>query len=380
MHNFGLAADKLLYLLNDLLARLFLQALSLAVFIGFLAAALIYFFGTSNNSHKVQTHTMQLSHQSGITLPITSEFRHIADAFATQCPIQEKADQIRRNTLAVCAVNFYLQLMDIPTQVEKSDSWQPMMQMMGDVADLQVPGVGLLSCRSVLPGEETCYVPPEDWRDRAGHIAVVLNDQTATLVGFTETVGEQTQVALSQFAPIEMLIDKVHSLQTVAATDSAATQATVTRLSRWVGAQIDELAKTGWQAVDRLLNPAQVGLVFRKLPDVDVSRAKRVNLGIRLGESVRVALVMQLTQVAANEAEATPQTYIVLQVRPLDGLDRLPAGLLLSALDDEAVVVASATSRAIDDYIQLEVSGEAGEQFGIRLALGEASFEEQFAI
>ena len=325
---------------------------------------------------------MQLFHHSGVTLPITSEFRHIADAFAAQCSTQPKADQIRRNTLAVCAVNFYLQLMEIPTQVEKSDSWQPMMQMVADVADLQVPGIGALSCRAVLPGEETCYVPPEDWRDRAGYIAVVLDEQTeqATLIGFTETVGEQTQVALSQFAPIEALIDKVHGLSPVAATDSA-----VTRLSQWVGEQIDELAETGWQAVDRLLNPAAVRFAFRTVgviepSAVDVSRAKRVNLGIQFGESVRVALVMQLTQVAASGEEVIPQTHIVVQVRPLEESAYLPEGLLLSALDDEAVVVAAATSRVIDDYIQLSLSGEAGERFGVRLALGEASFEEWFVI
>lgn len=330
---------------------------------------------------------MQLSHHSGVTLPITPEFRQIADIFAAQCPTQTKADQIRRNTLAVCAVNFYLQLMEIPTQVAKSDSWQPMMQMVADVADLQVPGIGSLSCRAVLPGEKTCYVPPEDWRDRAGYVAVVLNEQTerATLAGFTETVGEQTQVALSQFAPIEALIDKVHGLQPVAATDSAANPTSVTRLSQWIGEQIDELVETGWQAVDRLLNPAEVGFAFRTVSVIEpsavkVSRAKQVNLGIQFGESVRVALVMQLTQVAASEGEVTPQTHIVLQVRPLEELAYLPAGLLLSALDDEAVVVASATSREIDDYIQLQLIGEAGEQFGLRLALGEASFEERFAI
>jgi len=322
---------------------------------------------------------MQLSYHSGITLPITSEFRRIADAFAAQCPVQEKADRIRRNTLAVCAVNLYLQMMDIPTQVERSDSWNPMMQMMADVADLQVPGVGSLSCRAVLPSEDVCYVPPEDGCDRAGYIAVVLDEQTATLLGFTETVGERTQVALTQFAPMEALIDKVHALQAVAA-DSA-----VTQLSRWVGEQIDELVETGWQAVDRLLNPAETDFAFRSVSEieplaVEASRAKLVSLGIRFDESVRVALVMRLTQAAVSEEETMPLTRIVLQVRPLEASAYLPEGLLLCALDDEAVVVASATSRAMDDYIQLQFSGEVGEQFGVRLTLDGVSFEERFAI
>ena len=283
---------------------------------------------------------MQLSHHVGITLPITSEFRRVADAFATQCPIREKADQIRRNTLAVCAVNAYLQLMEIPTDVAGSDSWQPMMQLMADVADLQLPGVGALSCRAVGVDDEACYVPPEDWRDRIGYVAVSLDEENgeATLVGFTESVGEQMQVLLSQFAPIEALIDRVHGLETrlqtgmaseSAASSLSAAQDAVTQLGQWVGGQIDELAETGWQAIDQLLNPAEMGFAFRSVgtiepPVVDVSRAKLVNLGIQLDQTIRVAFVMHLTQTAADEVASPPQTHIILQVRPVEGAAHLP--------------------------------------------------------
>ena len=117
-------------------------------------------------------------------------------------------------------------------------------------------------------------------------------------------------MALSQFVPIEALIDKVHGLQAVATTDFAVAKTAVTRLSQWVGEQIDEFVEAGWQTVDRLLNPAEVGLAFRTVgviepPVVDVSRAKLVNLGIQFGASVRVALVMRLTQVAASAEDAT---------------------------------------------------------------------------
>ena len=329
---------------------------------------------------------MQLSHHVGITLPITSEFRRAADAFAAQCPIREKADQVRRNTLAVCAVNAYLQLMDVSTDVGGSDSWQPMMQLMADAADLRLPGVGALSCRAMGVDDDSCYVPPEDWRDRIGYVAVSLDEQNgeATLVGFTQSVGEQAQVPLSQFAPIEALIDRVHGLEAVGAAQGA-----ITQLGQWIGSQIDQLTETGWQAVDQLLNPADMGFAFRSIgtiepPVVDVSRAKLVNLGIQLDRTVRVALVMHLTQTAADEdpldQQAFPQTHIVLQVRPVESAAYLPEGLLLSVLDDEGNGVASATARAIDNYIQLQLTGETSEQFSVQISLGEARFEERFAI
>lgn len=341
---------------------------------------------------------MQLSYQSGLSLPITSEFRQIADAFALQCPIREKASQIRRNTLAVCAVNAYLKLMDIATDVGSSDSWQPMMQVMSDVADLQLLGVGALSCRAIASDSEACYVPPEAWEDRIGYVAVVLDEagDRAMLVGFTPSANEQTQVPLSQFAPIEALLDQVHALQTSKQTAAQtvpqaspraissaanAVQSSVTQLSRWAGEQLDDLATTGWQLVDQLLNPTDLGFAFRSAgviepPVVDISRAKLVNLGIQFDQAVRIALVMHLAQ----SAESEEQTHITLQVRPVDDAGYLPEGLLLSVLDDEGTVAASATSRAIDNYIQLQFSGDRQEQFSVQITLGEVSFEERFAI
>ena len=344
---------------------------------------------------------MQLSHHLGLSLPITSAFRRVADAFATQCSVREKADRIRRNTLAVCVVDAYLQMMDIPTDIGSGDSWQPMMQILADVADLYLPGAGAISCRAVLADDETCYIPPEEWADRLGYVAVVLDEQhnMATLVGFVESADEQTQVPLSSFAPIESLIDWVQALQasaqSIAETEAAvkpettinpetAVKTAATRLGRWVESQLGDLAGAGWLAIDQLLNPAELGFAFRAVgviepPIVDISRAKLLNLGIQFGQAVRVALVIRLARSAAGE-EAVAQTHITLQVRPIAAADYLPEGLLLAVLDDEGNAIASATSRAIDNYIQLQISGESEEQFGVQVMLDGACFEERFII
>ncbi|MGD1899852.1 MAG: DUF1822 family protein [Phormidesmis sp.] len=361
------------------------------------------------------------SHALGITLPITTEFQQVAQRFAHSCPFEEKAEQIRRNTLAVCVVNSYLQLMDIPSAIAQGDSWNPMMQMMADVADLHLPAVGVLSCRVADTDRGTCYIPPEAWRERMGYVAVAINeaDSEAPLVGFALpldegavdelSVGETAQLALERFEPMETLIDEVDRLRTAAesqmaiASDAAATpetrsgnslvtagQSTLTQLNQW----IDGVISAGWQATEALLNPAEMGFAFRTAelaePETvaDVSRAKLVDLGLQLGQAVRVALVMRVTQSSVDAATSAAtdsvtgfgRSNIVVQVRPLGDSPYLTENLVLTVLDDQDVPFMSATSRAIDNYIQLRLSGQTGEMFKVRVALGEAVFQEQFVI
>ncbi|MEL6259926.1 MAG: DUF1822 family protein [Cyanobacteria bacterium J06626_6] len=320
----------------------------------------------------------------GITVPITTEFTHIAQRFAQQCPLQKKAEQIRQNTLAVCAVNAYLQLMEIPTAISDSDSWNPMMQMMANAADLKLPGIGTLSCRPTSAEAATCHVPPEDWHDRAGYIAVTLDEATrkATLLGFATAVPESEDVPLEHFGPIEALLDHVYALRIAAAPSDVVSEmrseigSALTQLAQWIEGTIS----AGWQTAEALVNPPEVSFAFRgtELADPattnDISRAKLVDLGIQLGQSVRVALVVHLTQADNN------RTNIVLQVRPLGDSAYLVEGLSLTVLDERGNTFMSASSRAIDNYIQLQLSGQSGERFGIQVSMGDALFEEQFVI
>ncbi|MEL6939000.1 MAG: DUF1822 family protein [Cyanobacteria bacterium J06598_1] len=339
----------------------------------------------------VLTHSQHL----GITLPITTEFQQVAQRFAQNCPFEEKAVQIRRNTLAVCVVDSYLQLMDIPSAIAQGDSWKPMMQMMSDVADLPLPEAGVLSCRVVDTVAETCYIPPEAWDERMGYVAVALDEaaQTATLLGFSLSAHEMEQLPLSRFEPIESLLEEVHRLRTSKVGQRAENllttgRAALTRLGDWLSGGIS----ASWQPVDALVNPVELGFAFRTTslatPEVttDVSRAKLVDLGVQMGESVRVALVVHMTaeDMAEDRAElgdrAPNQSSIVLQVRPLGDSPYLVEDLTLAVLDETGQTFSSATSREIDNYIQLRLSGQSGESFRVRITMGEATFTEQFSI
>ena len=333
-------------------------------------------------------------HYTGIPLPLTHEFKEIAQRFSQQCPISEKAHKIHRNTLAVCAVNAYLQLMDIPTHIGESDSWNPMMQIMADVADLKVPGLGTLSCRSLMPQETTCYVPPEEWHDRAGYIAVMIDEAAnqAILCGFTPTVTQET-VPLEQFSPMETLIDQVHRLQAADVASVAPgtvekvvdqAKSTATQLSQWV----EGMVTASWQATEAIVNPARMNVAFRttelasRSDATDISRAKLIDLGLQLGQSLQVALVVHLTQIESDPdaVSAAERTAIVLQVRPVGDSPYLCEGLVLKVLDDQSNSFMQATSRAIDNYIQLRLSGQSGETFGVQVIAEGSSFTEWFVI
>ncbi|MGB5916213.1 MAG: DUF1822 family protein [Phormidesmis sp.] len=361
------------------------------------------------------------SQQMGITLPITREFQQMAQRFAQMCPFAEKAEQIRHNTLAVCAVNAYLQLMEIPTAIAQADSWNPMMQMLSNVADLPLPGVGILSCRVADVEADVCIIPPEAWSERIGYVAVAIDEAAheATLIGFTPSARESEQLTLAQFLPIEALVDRVHALQSAIAADSpeaiAAGQSTnpstLTQIGRWIEGAIDTMSD-GWQTVESLVNPVEPNFAFRTADlaesamATDASRAKLVNLGLQLDEAVRVALVIHITEQRLTEQRLTEQpsdaiapnaatrdttepapnrsnsdrSNIVLQVRPLGDSPYLEENLTMTVLDEQAVPFMSVTSREIDNYIQLRLSGQVGEHFGVTLSMGETVFEEWFVI
>ena len=101
-----------------------------------------------------------------LSIPLTLAAHHQAQLFYQQHPNPLKAKQVYLNTLAVEAVQTYLSWLDIATSLQTSDSCDPIMQTLTDVADLGLPERGRLECRSVLPGAKTCYIPPEVNADR----------------------------------------------------------------------------------------------------------------------------------------------------------------------------------------------------------------------
>lgn len=310
---------------------------------------------------------------SALSLPIPRTALEVANEFAQQQPFSPKAEQVRLNTLAVWVVNDYLTLMGIPTDLNAGESWNPVMRLCADVADLMIPGVGRLECRPLVQdaasqSATTCPIPPEVWCDRVGYVVVAIADsqQQATLLGFTETASVEA-LPLRQLRPLEDLLDHLDPLLHPV----SVVQMPLIQLHQWV----EGIFERGWQMVDTLLSPAQLnpGFAFRNrssaVEEPAIRRAKRLDLGLQA-----CILVVNLIP------ESQTRSRIHLQVYPADGMTSLPANLQLQVLDDTGAVFLTTQTQNPDEMLQLQFSGERFERFEIALMVEAATVREAFVI
>ncbi|MBD2301311.1 DUF1822 family protein [Nostoc sp. FACHB-87] len=320
------------------------------------------------------TRTTQRVDDLGITLPITQAACKMAERFAHQQPNSTKAEQVRLNTLAVWVVNEYLQLMEIPTNRNVGDSWNPIMQLCSNVADLEITSVGRLECRPVKLNEQTCFIPPETWEDRVGYVVVQVDESLheAHILGFMRSVHDEF-LPLHQLQPLEALIDRIAQLQ-------ASPAKALVNLSQWFIGQVD----AGWQTVEALreLLDSRPNYAFRGSVTTEESsanqqsqttkRAKLIDLGIQIAHQP----LMLIVEISPEENK----TSIRLQLHPTTNQVYLPEGVKLTVLDESGAVFLEAQARSADNYIQLQFRGDIQEQFSVEISLNDMSVREQFMI
>lgn len=293
-----------------------------------------------------------------VTVPLALSAHSQADQFRRYQADPNKARQVYLNTLAVYAVDVYLQQRGFETNLNQSASWDPAMQMLMDTADLVVANCGKLECRAVLPNTTVMHVPPEAWQDRIGYVAVQLSEslREATLLGFIKQTAK-SEVPLSQLRSLAELPRHLNHARPLV------------NLGQW----FEGMFEASWQAVEALVRPEpELAFSFRAPSEAEVRRYKLVELGAASGQSVAVMIAIA----PASE----PEIDISVEVRPPEGQTYLPANLQLMVLDevDEAVLDAQAGSD--NQHMQLEFTGEPGDQFSIKVALGEVSVTESFVI
>ena len=305
---------------------------------------------------------------SSISLPITTAARNTAQRFASQQPSPEAAERVRRNTLSVLVMRNYLEMMGIPTNLEASDSWHPVVRLCGDVADLEIVGVGKLECRSLRAGESTCYMPPEVWEDRIGYTVLRLEEdgRSATILGFVKKVSTE-YLALDHLEPIENLCEAI-----------AALRPKPIRIIDWFQGLFDSV----WQEIETLLVNPQPQFAWKSANRSTISNPSANQTEVRRGKAIdlsdylpncQVALVVTIWQGTENK------TNIRLAVYPMTGM-YLPQFLKLVLLDETGSVFKEIESRSIDNFIQFEIYGDAGEHFSAQVVFAELVVTENFVI
>jgi hypothetical protein len=292
------------------------------------------------------------------TVPLALEAHSRAEQFRRYQSNPHQAKQVYLNTLAVYAVNVYLQCRGFETDLEKSDSWNPVMQMLMDTADLVVKNHGKLECRPVLPTAKIVGVPAEVWSERIGYVAVQLSEslREATVLGFVEKVAI-SQLPLSQLRSLQELPGYLNTIKPVV------------NLSQW----FEKIFDAGWQAVDVLLGTPQPELAFsfRSAPVAEIRRCKPIELG-----TPQQSVVM----IVALAGESEQQMEITVGVRPTPSQTYLPSNLRLMVLNEQGEVVMDVRAGSDNKAIQLEFEGEAGDGFSVKVVLADVSVIEHFVI
>lgn len=337
-------------------------------------------------------HANQTPQDLSVPMPITQETLQIAWQFANEQPTQQKALQVYLNTLAVSSVNNYLRILDIPTNLTAGDSWNPVVRLATDVADLWVTDLGRLECRPVpaikldvktaqkpnnnlwfrfLSSKHTskaksdslvCTIPPEVQLGRIGYVMVQIDfeQQEATLLGFSKTAAID-ELFISQLQPMNDLLKHLESIKPLPVAPI--------NLSQW----LQGVFEVGWQSVESLLDTGKANYAFRRRVANSIRRAKPITLRTQLTEAT-VALVITLTQQKDDNA-------ISLQVLPVGDETYLPVGLMLTVIAESGETFIEISSGSTDNLFQTrQFGGRAGERFRVQISLDEERITEDFVI
>ncbi|MEA5538345.1 DUF1822 family protein [Limnoraphis robusta Tam1] len=308
--------------------------------------------------------TNNLMESLTFTVPLSIKTHQKADEFRHKQLDTKHAKQVYLNTLSVYAVEFYLKCMGFEPDWKSSESFDPMMQKFSDVADLNVQHLGKFECRPVLPSQQIVSIPLESMNHRRGYFAVQLNKALteANILGFIKQVSTE-EVPLNQLKSLDFFLKYASQIENAV------------KLNQW----LQNTFETGWETLETLLSPPKMAWRSRNVvsdsltpinSDLGVERIKKFHLeptGEQVGLLVRLQPRTELEM--GIEVELYPTNHQVY----------LPQNLLLMLLDEDGETVMQAEARSTKN-IQLKFSGESGEIFSVKVALGDLSVVETFVI
>lgn len=320
--------------------------------------------------------------EKSIPLPITAAALRLAQKFSNLDGVTspEKKEQVYFNTLAVCAVKDYMEMMDIPTDLNASDSWNAAMRLYTDAADLKLTQLGHLECRPLKSGK-FCYIPLEIPDDRIGLVAVEIDikRQEATLVGFMKTA-RAGDLAIDKLQSFDKFLQHLDCLEPSSKT---------VQLRQW----LHNIFEAGWQSVEDILVPKEPNLAFRY--SSAVVRGKIIHLTADISGKASATIdsfqekpnlwrgviepARSVALLVAIEPTTDTETNIKVQVHPAGGADSLPLNLTLKVIDGEGSTVMEACAGKGNGCMTLEFAADRGECFSVVVKLKELCIAENFA-
>jgi hypothetical protein len=304
-----------------------------------------------------------------ITIPLITRLK--AEQFCRYQAQKSKAKQVYLNTLAVSVVNSYLNLIGWSTNLEASDSWNPILQTMMDVADLLIPNYGKLECRVVLDDQDTVIIPPEVWSERIGYVIVRLNKflNQATILGFIRQV-QQRELPLTQLEPLTKFPTYLSQQKHFIPVEQP------TSISKWFSGILDQ----GWQQLEELFPPT-VALNFRSSHKLVKHTVEQQSSSVTQVKLVELPALSQTTLalILTIQSQSQEEFDISITVCNNQTHDYLPNGLELVILDEVQHPVMIAQANEVTT-IEFCFSGKLGENFSVEMSLDEHIQVESFII
>lgn len=322
---------------------------------------------------------------STFTGPISTVAHKLAEKWSREQATPEKSQQVLLNTLSVSFVNFYLECIGFETDLEASDSWNPVQQTLMDVADLLIKNLGKLECRPVLENSQFVYVPLEVQSNRIGYVAVQISEslQSAKLLGFVKEASIDN-LPINQLQPLENLLNYLECLELqtteyksqnwgLSSQDLVSYRQDIVNLKSW----FENIFESGWETIESIflteavwqLRSAESG--FKN----SVERAKLIDLGIKANRAT-VGIVVKVSHDESNFDEMK----IIVELHPTNGQEYLPSSLHVMILDKEETAVMEAKAKNDNKKISLEFNATVGDNFSVKIALEDVSVIENFVI
>jgi hypothetical protein len=291
-----------------------------------------------------QPNLINSSEQIFFTVPLTKIAHGYAQQFYQEQTALAKKKQIYLNTLAVYAVNYYLNCLDIKTSLKTSDSWNPVMQNLANIADLAVPKRGKLECCPVWSDSDICQVSTDALTDRIGYVVVWLNDELteATLLGFSKVV-ETGKLLISKLQPLEDLILYLDELE----------PSLINITNTGILDKIRYMLNLSWQQVEPLFDPSasenyELAFGYR-------SAAAPAQIGCMATDVINLGEDLSDREVRLNIAMIPQSESVIDAIVELSG-ENLPNNLKLVAQESTGETIISEITQPGDTSICLQFS------------------------
>ncbi|NEO57668.1 MAG: DUF1822 family protein [Okeania sp. SIO3B5] len=298
-----------------------------------------------------------------VIVPLDVKKHQKASALAAQQSHPEIAKQVYLNILAVTAVSHLLKWLEFETNLEQTNSFNPLLTGLFNATDLIVENQQLF-CMPILPGETEFSASLDITENFIGYVAVQFQQSLdkVEILGFYPAVKNNLpeKISLAELQPLDNLFEFLEKNK-----QEVLPQNPLVNLGNWFTGIFEEI----WLPPEAVLTPR---LGFAKSSSVDtVKRAKTIDFGLLLNQQ-KVALVITI------QPEVDSDMGVLVQVYPIGTQEYLPPGLRLKIeleLDIEEV-----ESRAADQLIQLEFSEISGKCFSVKVILDDAEIVENFVV